>query len=218
MSKCYLEDSIRTQTHNGPFERCAVCGKMICLGCVGRRQFSGDVWCIRCLSVSLEGDRLAHFTYGPRSLVYTTSQRRRNPRPIRHRMRRLFRGLGAPFRRSERQFANLNDYRFDLSFTTLNDKVQFGALLVLVVIAIVLGSVVYAELNGIPFRRVILAIALTCAFWAIVSIYLRFWFDNSSLGRTASQIISYIIATFLAFLMATWFINWSWLDPILGGK
>ena len=70
----------------------------------------------------------------------------------------------------------------------------------LVVIAIVFGSVVYAELNGIPFRRVILAIALTCASWAIVSIYLRFLFDNSSLGRTASKLISYIIASFLAFL------------------
>jgi hypothetical protein len=217
MSKCYLEDAIRTHTHLGPFERCTVCGKTICSECIGRHLPSGAVWCVRCASVSLGDDRLAQFTYRPGSLVYTTSLRRRSPRSIRHGMRRLFRGLATPFRRPERQSADLNDYRFDLTFATLNDKVQFGAILVLVVIAIVFGSVVYAELNGIPFRRVILVIALTCAFWAIVAIYLRFLFDNSSLGRTASQIISYIIASFLAFLMATWFINWSWLDPILGG-
>ena len=218
MSKCYLEDAIRTHTHVGPFERCTVCGKTICSECIGRHLPSGAVWCVRCASVSLGDDRLAQFTYRPGSLVYTTSLQRRRPRSIRHGMRRLFRGLAAPFRRPERQSANLNDYRFDLTFTTLNDKVQFGAMLALVIVAVVLGGLIYAQLNSIPPQRVILVIALTCASWAIVSIYLRFLFDNSSLGRTTSQIISYIIASFLAFLMATWFINWSWLDPILGGK
>ena len=126
MSKCYLEDAIRTHTHVGPFERCTVCGKTICSECIGRHLPSGAVWCVRCASVSLGDDRLAQFTYRPGSLVYTTSLQHRSPRSIRHGMRRLFRGLAAPFRRPERQSANLNDYRFDLTFTTLNDKVQFG--------------------------------------------------------------------------------------------
>ena len=41
MSKCYLEDAIRTHTDVGPFERCTVCGKTICSECIGRHLPSG---------------------------------------------------------------------------------------------------------------------------------------------------------------------------------
>ena len=125
--------------------------------------------------------------------------------------------LLAPFRRDEQlgSISNASPYQFDISFATLGDKIWFGVMLAMVIVVAVLGAVVYADFNGIPYRRVLLVIALTCGSWAVVAIYLRAVFDRP-LGRTMSQIISYIIASFIAFLIGSSLIDLSWFDRILG--
>ena len=122
-----------------------------------------------------------------------------------------------PFRRDD-QMGSANSashYDFDIWFATLEDKVWFGVMLAMVIVVAVLGAFVYADFHRIPYRRVLLVIALTCASWAVVAIYLRALFDRP-LGRTMSQIISYIIASFIAFLIGGSLIDLSWFDRILG--
>ncbi len=228
MSQCYLKDSIHAHPHLGPFERCIVCGKSICSECIGRHLSTGAVWCLRCAAVSDGADRVLKLTSQPSKIIHVAPVWRvARPsakyriaiafRDLRDFVARVLNGLAAPFRsngwqpRQSRFDANLN-----LSFSTLQDKMQFGYTLVAVILIVVLGAIIYADLNAIPFQRVILVIALTCASWAVVAIYVRSLFDKSALGSTASQIVSYIIASFLAFLMASWFINWTWLDRLLG--
>ena len=224
MSKCFYEDSVSAHAHVGPFERCARCGKTICPECVGRHTSSREVWCFRCATVSLDDDRLAEYPYRPPRVVRTTSPRIIPLRPAPHRIHSALRRLGhmalwllAPFRRDEQpgSTSNASPYQFDISFATLGDKIWFGVMLAMVIVVAVLGAVVYANFNGIPYRRVLLVIALTCASWAVVAIYLRAIFDRP-LGRTMSQIISYIIASFIAFLIGSSLIDLSWFDRILG--
>ena len=228
MSKCYFEDSVSAHTHVGPFERCARCGKTICPQCVGRHTSSREVWCFRCATISLDDARLTEYPYRPPTVVFRTAPRiiplHRSTHGIVSALKRLghsgrwlLGSLLAPFRRDEQldSVNNASYYGLDISFATLGDKIWFGVMLAMVILVAVLGAVVYADLNAIPFRRVLLVIALTCASWAVVSIYLRALFDRP-LGRTMSQIISYIIASFIAFLIGGSLIDLSWFDRILG--
>lgn len=203
-SKCAFSDSTSTHKHLGPFERCAACGKTICSECVGRHLPTGVVWCIRCVSDSPKGmsvrksvrkiESVHRKTRPSRPSAYGTSKGRRS---------------GSWRHREDRRGAY-----FEVSYSTLADKVQFGFMFALVIVAVVVGALIYANINIIPIPRVILAIVLTCASWAVMSVNLRFLFDRP-LGRTASQIISYILASFLGCLVFIWLIRWTWLDRIL---
>ena len=118
MSKCYLDVRNSVRTHM--LDRsgaCTVCGKTICSECIGWHLPTGAVWCVRCASVSLGDDRLAQFTYRPgKSGIHHLSTAQKSSfhqtRDASAVQRFWLSFFGCP----ERQSANLNHYRFDLTF------------------------------------------------------------------------------------------------------
>jgi len=206
MAQCYTSPS-----HKGPFEKCAICGKTVCPECGGRHLPTGEVWCWRCAGMDRAVNPQRHRAYYATAPVVDVPQPSHAfrtlsrtlggaSRGVSRTLRTVFGGLAAPFRDSRGAYDR--HWGVDLTLATLEDKVWFGAILALIILCVTLIAIIYAQDAGVSFRQVLLTIALSCTAWAVAAVFLRYLFDRP-LGRTASSIISYIIAAFLAIVVAS---------------
>ena len=217
-SLCYRALKDRSRPHPDPYRECELCGRTICLDCIGGYGPNGTVICVECAAPEAYGERgsqgrgLRSLT-GP-ALGSVGAGARGVLGGIWGGMRWVGRELAKPFKT---QPGPRGQFGGDVRIWWISTDLVFQGIVALLVVlaAIVVMTLIYGLVNDIPLLRVIVAIFGAGSFWVFVAIQLLYRLQGP-LGTLAARVIAFLLALLLAGLFGAWLIHQTWLDRLLG--
>jgi hypothetical protein len=217
-SLCYRALKDRSRPHPDPYRECELCGRTICLDCIGGYGPNGTVICVECAAPEAYGvqeSRRGGFarSTGP-ALGSVGSGARGLLGGIWGGVRWVGRELAEPF---TAQPGPRGQPGGDLRIWWISGDLVFQGIVTLLVVlaAIVVMTLIYGWVNDIPLLRVIVAIFGAGSFWVVVAIQLLYRLQGP-LGTLAARVIAFLLALVLAGLFGAWLIHQTWLDGLLG--